>query len=165
MAYPHHLPESHIIDSNVCCFRWWRDISRRSPCLKKRLSRSSSTWRKTTRVASTANTSRWSPARWRHCGRTAVRIEVYLIVFDGLVYCGRNENRLVIRRLERKADDASAHHELLTGLDRFISNICDPSVQNQSHVAENINWVFHICRKRRRWALICCKKHLFVTIS
>ena len=35
--------------------------------------------------------------------------------------------------------------------------ICDPSVQNQSHVADNINWVFHMCRKRRRWALIWCK--------
>ena len=44
-------------------------------------------------------------------------------------------------------------------------SICDPSVQNQSHVAENINWVFHMCRKRRRWALIWCKKHLCVTIS
>ena len=42
---------------------------------------------------------------------------------------------------------------------------CDPSEQNQSHVAENINCVFHMCRKRRRWALIWCKKHLFVTIS
>ena len=48
---------------------------------------------------------------------------------------------------------------------RWFTAICDPSVQNQSHVADNINWVFHMYRKRRRWALIWCKKHLFVTIS
>ena len=51
------------------------------------------------------------------------------------------------------------------GIGYTYCSICDPSVQNQSHVAENINRVFHMCRKRRRWALIWCKKHLFVTIS
>ena len=45
-----------------------------------------------------------------------------------------------------------------TSLDPSTKLICDPSVQNQSHVAENINWVFHMCRKRRRWVLIWCKK-------
>ena len=49
---------------------------------------------------------------------------------------------------------------LLCNWEYYIHN-CDPSVQNQSHVAENINWVFHMCRKRRRWALIWCKNIYF----
>ena len=54
---------------------------------------------------------------------------------------------------------------LVIGPPAVYTIICDPSVQNQSHVTENINRVFHMCRKRRRLALIWCKKHLFVTIS
>ena len=44
------------------------------------------------------------------------------------------------------------HEFLFMWPDASIWDNSDPSVQNQSHVAENINWVFHMCRKRRIWA-------------
>ena len=75
--------------------------------------------------------------------------------YDGCVYAldaNLNERDVTSFRSTVRTRRLPDNNIILFGIE-MIGNICDPSVQNKSHVAEKKS-VFHMCRKRRRWALI-----------